>query len=156
MPDNLEVMNSTKDFIDEEASASSGEDRLQIAFIEPIVYRDVNLTAFLPEIKLLFYSGTVENASLSYHLCRHPGFCNGDFYKNCSNMSIHLCEECDMGLAAVFFLYVLCLGVAITLGNILIIMVSWARKNKKKADKMDVWKSSLAVADMIAGENKLS
>ena len=144
---------SNKHFTDDEASASSEEFQsiYDFALVQEVLVRHDNPKAFFTATKNPVGNNTTENASLYYYLCRHPGFCKGDFYKNCIYSSIHLCEECKMGLAAVFLLCILCLGLAITLGNIVIIMVSWARKKEKKANKMDVWKSSLAVADMIAG-----
>ena len=49
--------------------------------------------------------------------CGHPTFCNDAFYTTCWNQTIAACKNCDMGLAAVFLLFVVLLGLAIVLGN---------------------------------------
>ena len=81
----------------------------------------------------------------------HPPFCNDAFYNTCWNQTIAACENCDMGLAAAFLLFVVLLGLAIVLGNALIAIVGYRRYKDGKATKMDFCKSSLAVADTLTG-----
>ena len=89
---------------------------------------------------------------ISTQICGQPGFCTNNIYANCPNTILSECQECDNGLAAVFMFFIICLGIAILLGNLLIIFVGYRKHKENKKDKMDVCKMSLALADMIAGK----
>ena len=96
---------------------------------------------------------TVNNVPLiSTQLCGQPGFCTSDIHANCPNTILSECQECDNGLATVFMFFIICLGIAILLGNLLIIFVGYRKHKENKKDKMDVCKTSLALADMVAGK----
>ena len=84
-------------------------------------------------------------------LCGNPGFCFNGVYDDCSNQTLNECERCDVGLAAIFIFFVTLLGLAIVLGNVLITLVGYRRYKDRKADKMDLCKTSLAVADSLTG-----
>ena len=84
-------------------------------------------------------------------LCGNPGFCMNGVYQECGNQPISECERCDVGLAATFLFFVICLGFAIILGNIWIILVGNRRRKDGKRNKMDLCKCSLALADMLTG-----
>ena len=87
-------------------------------------------------------------------LCGNPGFCTNGVYQECRNQPLSGCERCDLGLAATFLFFVVCLGLGIILGNLLIALVGYRRHKEGKANKMDLCKISLAVADMLTGKNK--
>ena len=89
---------------------------------------------------------------ISTQICGQPGFCTNDIYANCPNTILSECQECDNGLAAVFMFFIICLGIAILLGNLLIVLVGYRKHKENKKDKMDVCKMSLALADMVAGK----
>ncbi|CAK8686685.1 unnamed protein product [Clavelina lepadiformis] len=87
-------------------------------------------------------------------VCGYPGFCVGsppDIYFKCSNQTLFECEACGVGRAASFLFFVLLFGLAIFLGNALVIWVGYKRFNRGKANKMDICKTSLAVADILTG-----
>ncbi|CAK8686673.1 unnamed protein product [Clavelina lepadiformis] len=87
-------------------------------------------------------------------VCGYPGFCVGsppDIYFKCSNQTLFECEACGVGRAASFLFFVLLLSLTIFFGNALVIWVSYKRFNRKRANKMDICKLSLAVADILTG-----
>ena len=92
---------------------------------------------------------------ISTQICGQPGFCTSDIYANCFNTILSECQECDNGLATVFIFFIICLGIAILLGNLLIILVGYRKHKENKKDKVDVCKMSLALADMVAGKLKI-
>ena len=99
-----------------------------------------------------FTSVSSNNVTLiNTQLCGQPGFCTSDIHTNCPNTILSECQECDNRLAAVFMFFIICLGIAILLGNLLIIFVGYRKHKENKIDKMDVCKTSLALADMVAG-----
>ena len=93
---------------------------------------------------------------ISTEICGQPGFCTNDIYANCPNTILSECQECDNGLAAVFMFFIICLGIAILLGNLLIILVGYRKHKENKKDKINVCKISLALADMNAGKLNIS
>ncbi|CAK8686669.1 unnamed protein product [Clavelina lepadiformis] len=87
-------------------------------------------------------------------VCEYPGFCVGsppDIYLNCSNQTLFECDMCGVGRAASFLFFVLLFGLAIFVGNALVIWVGYKRFNRGKGNKMDICKTSLAIADILTG-----
>ncbi|XP_076821227.1 sushi, von Willebrand factor type A, EGF and pentraxin domain-containing protein 1-like isoform X2 [Clavelina lepadiformis] len=87
-------------------------------------------------------------------VCGYPGFCVGsppDIYFKCSNHTLFECEACGVGRAVSFLFFVLLFALTIFFGNALVIWVGYKRFNRKKANKMDICKLSLAVADILTG-----
>ena len=62
-------------------------------------------------------------------ICGQPGFCTNKIYANCSNITLSECQQCNNSLEAVFLFFIICLGIAILLGN-LIVLVGY-RKHKE-------------------------
>ncbi|XP_076821639.1 sushi, von Willebrand factor type A, EGF and pentraxin domain-containing protein 1-like isoform X1 [Clavelina lepadiformis] len=87
-------------------------------------------------------------------VCGYPGFCVGsppDIYFKCFNQTLFECEMCGVGRAAVFLFFVLLFALTIFFGNALVIWVGYKRFNRRTANKMDICKLSLAVADILTG-----
>ncbi|XP_076821161.1 complement receptor type 2-like [Clavelina lepadiformis] len=87
-------------------------------------------------------------------VCGYPGFCVGsppDIYFKCFSQTLFECEMCGVGRAAVFLFFVLLFGLAIFFCNVLVIWVGYKRFNRGKGNKMDICKTSLAVADCLTG-----
>ncbi|XP_076803141.1 uncharacterized protein LOC143447091 [Clavelina lepadiformis] len=86
--------------------------------------------------------------------CGFPGVCQGsliDIYNQCADIPLLSCDKCDLTRGAVFLSFVILLGLAILIGNILIICVGIQRHRKNKHTKMDLCRSSLALADLTTG-----
>ncbi|XP_076821175.1 uncharacterized protein LOC143467659 [Clavelina lepadiformis] len=87
-------------------------------------------------------------------VCGYPGFCVGsppEIYFKCLNQTLFECDMCGVDRAAVFLFFVLLFGLAIFFGNALVIWVGYKRLTRRKANKMDICKTSLAVADILTG-----
>ena len=84
-------------------------------------------------------------------LCGEPGFCSNGIYHECNNVAIYDCKLCQNGLAAAFLTFVVCLGLGIAIGNLLIILIGFRRRKIGKMELIDLWKISLAVADLLTG-----
>ena len=85
-------------------------------------------------------------------MCGLPGFCKASAYDSCFNISISNCNECSKPGSIFFILLVVCLGLAILIGNLIILAVGWKRHKSGKASKMDVCRCSLAIADLLTGK----
>ena len=85
-------------------------------------------------------------------ICGLPGFCKASAYDLCFNTSISNCDECSKPGSILFILFVVCLGLAILIGNLVILAVGWKRHKSGKASKMDVCRCSLAIADLLTGK----
>lgn len=88
----------------------------------------------------------------SYRLCGVPGVCQLNANEKCSNISLNSCAECDHVAIGFFIFVALLLGLAIIIGNSIIIKVYYDLKAKRKARKVDFYKTSMAFADLIAGK----
>ena len=91
---------------------------------------------------------TIENS----RICGLPGFCRESAYKKCFNVALSNCDECSKSGSIFFILFVMCLGLAILIGNLIILAVGWKRQKSGKANKMDVCRCSLAIADLLTGD----
>ena len=85
-------------------------------------------------------------------ICGVPGFCEGNAYDSCFNTSISKCDECSKFGSRFFLSFVTCLGLAILIGNLIILAVVWKRHKSRKASKMDACRCSLAIADLLTSE----
>ena len=91
-----------------------------------------------------------------YHnLCGQPGFCDNDIHEFCVITPVYNCESCHIELAVIFIFSVMCLALAILVGNILIILVGCRRRKSGKSDHMNIWKISLALADLLTGKRSV-
>ena len=80
-----------------------------------------------------------------------PGNCKESAYHDCYDIIMEDCPECSETATAFFVLLVLLLGLAILGGNTLILVVYFYMKRKREGTKEDIYRASLAVADLIAG-----
>ncbi|CAK8686655.1 unnamed protein product [Clavelina lepadiformis] len=89
-------------------------------------------------------------------VCGYPGFCVGtpfEIYQNCSNQTLFECEACGVDKAVIFLCFVLLFGLAICFSNALVIWIGLKRLKRRKATKVDICKTSLAIADILTGDN---
>ncbi|CAK8694167.1 unnamed protein product [Clavelina lepadiformis] len=81
-----------------------------------------------------------------------PGICVGsaqDIYTKCFNITLLECQQCGIIRGAILLLVVLFLGLAILIGNVLTVLVGIRRCRRGKASKMDICRTSLAIADAM-------
>ena len=103
------------------------------------------------------YSNHSRNCVVAYmnspRVCGHPSFCSNDVYSYCCKKKLIECEKCSITFGAVIFITaVIFLGLAIVGGNTAILLVNYHRQKLSKAiEKMDLCRSSLALADMMTG-----
>ncbi|CAK8694165.1 unnamed protein product, partial [Clavelina lepadiformis] len=82
-----------------------------------------------------------------------PGICVGsaqDIYTKCFNTTLLECQQCGIIRGAIFLFVVVCLGLAILIGNVLTVLVGIRRCRRGKESKMDICRTSLAMADILA------
>ena len=116
------------------------------------LFQPTNVGDIVTNYKNASMSNTAFSNIRLTRICGQPGFCTSEIYANCPNITVSECQECNNGLGAVFIFFIICLGIAILLGNLLIILVGYRKHKENKKDKMDVCKMSLALADMVAGK----
>lgn len=104
-----------------------------------------------PFVPILFPDDNKINNGSNQSICGTIGICKLTASEKCQNISIKNCSECDQSVFGFFIFLVLLLGLAILIGNILIITVYFYSKEKQEERKMDIYKASLAIADVIAG-----
>ncbi|CAK8676838.1 unnamed protein product [Clavelina lepadiformis] len=93
-----------------------------------------------------FISATFESRP-----CGFPPFCKASAYDSCANITLFHCKSCNMGKAAAFLSFVVCLGIVILFGNILIVAVGYRRYKNRSLQKFDIFRTSLAAADALTG-----
>ena len=84
-------------------------------------------------------------------LCGTLPFCDNSAKTLCKNITINRCEQCSLVKASSFVFFLVLLGLTIFIGNMLIITVGYLRYRKKKMEKLDILKVSLAFADLLTG-----
>ena len=95
---------------------------------------------------------TINQANTSqYNLCGVPRICNSNAQSLCLNTRLGDCQACDVGASGCFIFLVLCLGLAILIGNAFILFATAQMRKKKTATIIDWYKASLAVADLLTG-----
>ena len=90
-----------------------------------------------------------KNGQLS--LCGVPGICSNKAAENCYNVTLNNCEDCPSANLAVFISLVGILGATILLGNFLVLHVCYQFWRKRTLWKIDKFRISLAMADILAG-----
>ena len=108
-----------------------------------------------PNLGTILPGNNSTNSSIAQvlsRLCTNPGFCSNAILDDCSHQPLTECERCNLGLASVFIFFVVLLGLAILLGNLIITLVSYQRYKARKMNKFDIFKTSLALADMLTGK----
>ena len=84
-------------------------------------------------------------------ICGLPGFCSQTAFDTCYNTTLRNCSECNGAASLAFIIFAVCLGLAIFVGNSLILTVGYKRHKKGKESKLDICRSSLALADILTG-----
>ena len=84
-------------------------------------------------------------------ICGLPGFCSQTAFDTCFNTTLRNCSECSGAASLAFIIFAVCLGLAIFVGNSLILTVGYKRHKKGKESKLDICRSSLALADILTG-----
>ena len=103
------------------------------------------------------YTGFIEDKRINrtntfqFNLCGVPGVCNSNAQSLCLNTKLGNCQACDDGASGFFIFLVLCLGLAILIGNAFILFATAQMRKKKTATIIDWYKASLAVADLLTG-----
>ena len=101
-----------------------------------------------------FSSPVIHNTKMLM-LCGTLPFCDNSANSACMNTTIKNCNKCNLVKGVLFMLFLIILGVVILIGNMLIIAVVIRCHRKKKIDKIDMMKTSLAVADLLTGKYHL-
>ncbi|CAK8694173.1 unnamed protein product [Clavelina lepadiformis] len=87
-----------------------------------------------------------------------PGVCIGTrakVYKSCANLTLFDCKECGVARGAAFLSTVLCLALAILVGNCLTLFLGIRRCRRGKESKVDICRNSLAMMDVTIGVHLL-
>lgn len=124
-----------------------------VAIIPPFIEYEI-IPAFANDNFTLNATASYSNASVSVIIptCGQPGFCTKDFFANCLHTPLNDCKFCNRGLAGLLMFFIVLIGILICFGNILIILVEYRRGKRKKTEKINLCKSSLAVADLLTGK----
>ena len=91
------------------------------------------------------------NTTTSLRLCGNVPFCEPRAFVSCKDIPIKSCKQCSLVKGSFFLLLLIFLGISIFIGNLLIIAVGYLRYKKRKIDKLDILKMSLATADLLTG-----
>ena len=87
----------------------------------------------------------------SVRLCGNVPFCEPRAFVSCKDIPIKSCKECSLVKGSFFLFFLIFLGISIFIGNLLIIAVGYLRYKKRKINKLDILKVSLAIADLLTG-----
>ena len=87
----------------------------------------------------------------SVRLCGNVPFCEPRAFVSCKDIPIKSCKECSLVKGSFFLFLLIFLGISIFIGNLLIIAVGYLRYKKRKINKLDILKVSLAIADLLTG-----
>ena len=101
-----------------------------------------------------FSSPVIDNTK-TLMFCGTLPFCDNSANSACMNTTIINCNKCNLVKGVLFMLFLIILGVVILIGNMLIIAVVYRSHRKKKIDKIDMMKTSLAIADLLTGKYQL-
>ena len=99
---------------------------------------------------------TLNTSNLSpLTFCGTLPFCDNSANSACINTTIKSCNKCSLVNGILFMLFLVILGLVISIENMLIIAVVYRRHRKKKINKIDIIKMSLAIADLLTGKYNL-
>ena len=91
------------------------------------------------------------NTTTSHRLCGNVPFCEPRAFVSCKDIPIKSCKQCSLVKGSFFLFLLIFLGILIFIGNFLIIAVGYLRYKKRKINKLDILKVSLATADLLTG-----
>ncbi|CAK8694169.1 unnamed protein product [Clavelina lepadiformis] len=115
-------------------------------------FQFTNIRIFQENLSDYGFTATAANGHLTI-LSNFPGICVGsaqDIYTKCFNTTLLECQQCGIIRGAIFLFVVVCLGLAILIGNGLTVLVGIRRCRRGKESKMDICRTSLAMADILA------
>jgi len=98
----------------------------------------------------LVNSTTIQEQS---SLCGFPSFCSGEAQRRCLNTTLINCDQCNLGIAVIFGVFVGALGLSIIVLNSLTLCYCFFKEKQTYYDHM---KASLAVADILTGNRKFA
>ena len=98
------------------------------------------------------YSSNGLNSRDLLDLCGVPGICRSTAQRHCFNVTLADCPDCSDAASGFFVFLVLCLGLAILFGNLVILAVSTQLYKMRRATNVDWFKASLAVSDLMTGQ----
>ena len=120
-------------------------------YLTEVVQLDQGVHDFTQKMQL---SNSMENLTTEQsRICGLPGFCSKSAYDTCYNTTLRNCSECSGAASLAFIIFAVCLGLAIFVGNSLILTVGYKRHKKGKESKLDICRSSLAFADILTGKS---
>ena len=90
-----------------------------------------------------------------FTFCGTLPFCDNSANSACINTTIKNCNKCSLVNGILFMLFLVIFGLVILIANMLIIAVVYRRHRKKKINKIDIIKMSLAIADLLTGKYNL-
>ena len=109
-------------------------------------------TIYSPDyVNPLAFDSIVIPVEVDGEICGVPGICSIQAKNNCFQVPVQSCEKCSFAPLGLFIFCVSCLGLAILLGNLLVMAVYYSNRKKSTLSKIDDFRVSLAVADLIAG-----
>ena len=98
-------------------------------------------------------SGSDEHGIFTSNSCGVPGTCKYTALRNCENVTLNNCSDCNPAASGLFGFLVVTIGFFILLGNSLILAVAARFYKKRTATKIDLLKVSLAIADLLTGKS---
>ena len=142
---------STKNVTDEQYF----EVVFKVPLVPPLVGTGVDFI-FINEPGITNQNKTLNTSNLStFTFCGTLPFCDNSANSACINTTIKNCNKCSLVNGILFVLFLVILGLVISIANMLIIAVVYRRHRKKKINKIDIIKMSLAIADLLTGKYNL-
>ena len=127
----------------------------KVPLVPPLVGTGVDFI-FINELEINNQNKTLNTSNLSpFTFCGTLPFCDNSANSACINTTIKSCNKCSLVNGILFVLFLVILGLVISIGNMLIIAVVYRRHRKKKINKIDIIKMSLAIADLLTGKYNL-
>ena len=127
----------------------------KVPLVPPLVGTGVDFI-FINELEINNQNKTLNTSNLSpFTFCGTLPFCDNSANSTCINTTIKSCNKCSLVNGILFVLFLVILGLVISIGNMLIIVVVYRRHRKKKINKIDIIKMSLAIADLLTGKYNL-
>jgi len=100
------------------------------------------------------YSATAENNTVIVSIiCGALPFCEQSANRRCHITPVKSCDQCSLARGGAFVFFFVLLALSIVIGNLLIVCVGWLRYRKKVLNKTDISKTSLALGDMLIGND---
>ena len=89
----------------------------------------------------------------AFNLCGVPGTYKYTALRNCANVTLNNCSDCNSAASELFAFLVATMGLSVLLGNSLILAAAARFYKKRTETKIDLIKASLAIADLLTGKS---